>query len=135
MKIDEYLKKYSRGDRIRFRSVLEEFGEFLWAVLKLSRKEMIEEFRDVCVHLQAWLYFRFGINGETWKINMRAAVEKYDARQEVWREIYVFAELDENISGYSGNYIKVEKVVGHLGRFGISEKKAREAHRKIVLKD
>lgn len=134
MKIDQYIKQYSCGERFYFGYVLGELAEFLVEIAKLNKKGVIEEFRDVCVYFQIWLYFRFGINGKVWKINMKAA-EKYKARQAVWRKIYSFVGLDEDICGYAGNYMKVEKVIDQLARFGISEDRARGAYRKIVLEN
>ncbi|MBI4837364.1 MAG: hypothetical protein HY813_03115 [Candidatus Portnoybacteria bacterium] len=132
MKTEEYIKQYSSGNRFYFKDVLVEFCELFGAILKFDEGGVVEEFRDVCVHLQIWLYYRFGINGEAWIVNMKAA-EKYGARQIVWRKIYSFVGLDENISGYSGNYLKLEKVIIHLARFGIREGRARDAYQKIVL--
>ena len=134
MTIEEYIKKYSRGNRFYFRDVLVEFCELLGAIFKFNRLKIEEEFRDVCVHFQIWLYYQFGIKGEAWAVNMKAA-GKYDARQIVWRKIYSFVGLNEDISGYSGNYLKVKKVVNHLARLGVNDEGAKEAHKKIVLKN
>ena len=54
-------------------------------------------------------------------------------RKQVWQEIYEFVGLDKNISGYVGNYNKIDKVINHLSKFGINKDKAEEAYRKIVL--
>jgi hypothetical protein len=54
-------------------------------------------------------------------------------RKLIWNEIYAHVGLPENISGYVGNYKKVEKVVRHLRGFGISGEKAEKAYKKVVL--
>lgn len=132
MTIEEYIKKYSRGNRFYFKDVLAEFFELLGALAGMKWQKIVEEFRDVCVHFQIWLYYQFGIRGKAWATNMKAA-EKYDARQIVWRKIYLFVGLSEDISGYSGNYLKIKKVIDHLTRLGITEEKAKSAYQNIVL--
>lgn len=90
-----------------------------------------EEFEDVFHFLQLWLYSRFGMDGEIWKIT-KNSVRKFMDRKLVWNRLYVSVGLPKNISGYVGNYKKMEKVVNQLQKFGIEKEKAEEAYRKIV---
>lgn len=131
MKISEYIKEYTSGDPIEFHSIIMEIDEMVAEIIKMNRSGIIEEFEDVFHFLQLWLHSRFGIDGEIWKIT-RHSVKKFMDRKYVWNQIYVSVGLSENISGYVGNYRKIEKVVKHLQRFGIEKEKAEESYRKIV---
>jgi hypothetical protein len=132
MIIGDYVKEYTSGDRIKFKHILSEVYEFFVEVWKLDKKGMAEEFEDVFHFVQLWLYWRFGLNREIWKIT-RHSVDKFMGRKAVWNKIYVHVGLTENVSGFVGNYNKVHKVVNHLNKFGISKEKAEEAHQKIIL--
>ena len=102
-------------------------------VCKFDKSGIREEFSDVFHFLQLWLYWRFGINGETWNITEKT-VTKCINRKKVWQEIYLFVGIDKNISGYAGNYNKIDKVINHLSKFGISKEKAEEAYDAIIVK-
>jgi hypothetical protein len=132
MKISEYVKKYTTGERITLREVFGEVKELFLEVLKLNGVGIKEEFEDVFHFLQLWFYWRFGVDGEIWKITENS-VKKFIDRKLIWNKIYAFVGLPENISGYAGNYKKIEKVVNHLRKFGINREKAEEAYNKIVL--
>lgn len=132
MKISEYIKDYTNGQRVKFKEILAEVNELLVEVFKLNFKGMAEEFEDVWHFLQLWLFWRFGLDGETWWIS-RHSVQKFVNRKKVWNRIYVEVGLSENISGYVGNYKKIEKVINHLAKFGIPKEKAEIAYQKIVL--
>lgn len=131
MKISEYTKEYTAGKRITFYNVLMEINELIAEVVKIKWNGIKEEFEDVFHFLQLWLYWRFGIDGEIWKVT-KNSVRKFMDRKLVWNKIYVFVGLSENISGYVGNYKKIEKVVNQLQKFGIGKERAKEAYRKIV---
>lgn len=132
MKISEYIKRYTAGRRICFSDVLREIKEFFIEIFKFNKAGIIEEFQDVLHFIQLWLYWRFKINGEIWIISKKS-IAKFMERRPVWQKIYEFVGLDKNISGYVGNYNKVDKVINHLSKFGINKDKAVEAYKKIVL--
>lgn len=132
MKISEYIKEYTAGGPITLRNVLSEISEFLVELAKLNKNTIREEFEDIFHFLQLWLYWRFGIDGEIWKMT-KNSVKKFMDRKIVWNKIYVSVGLPENISGYVGNYKKIEKVVSHLQKFGIDKERAGEAYRKISI--
>lgn len=132
MRISEYIKEHTAGKRITFRNVISEINEFLAEIIKLNKDATREEFEDIFHFLQLWLYWRFGVDGEIWKIT-KNSVKKFMDRKRVWNRIYIYVGLPENISGYAGNYKKIEKVMSHLQKFGIRKEKAEEAYRKIVL--
>lgn len=132
MTIKEYIKEYTDGNPIAFGDVFSEIKELSAELVRLDKNGIREEFQDVLHFLQLWLYWRFGLNGEIWKIT-NGSVKKFMDRKQVWNRIYVHAGLPENISGYVGNYKKMEKVVSHLQKFGIDKEKAEESYRKIVL--
>lgn len=133
MLIKDYIKEYTLGIYVPFKDVWGEVKEFFAEVAKLNKAGMAEEAQDVFHMLQLWLYWRFGMNGEIWRIT-RGSVKKFMDRKKVWQEIYVFAGLDKNISNYVGNYKKAEKVIKHLSGFGVSREKAKKAYEEIVLK-
>lgn len=132
MKISQYIKEYTAGKPIKFNNVISEIKELIVEVVRMNKDEIKEEFEDVFHFLQLWLYWRFGMDGEIWKITNNS-VKKFMDRKLVWNRIYASVGLSENISGYVGNYKKMEKVVNHLQKFGIDKEKAEEAHRKVVL--
>ena len=133
MKISEYVKEYTSGRRFVFTDVLEECRELLVEVFKLNRAGIMEEAGDVVHFLQIWLYWRFGLDGELWKIT-NGSTTKIMNRISTWREVYKFVGLPINVSNYGGNYKRREKVILQLQRFGIDEKMAEQAYEKIVLK-
>ncbi len=132
MKIAEYVQNYTSGDRIKFKHILSEFKELLEDIFKLNKKGIYEEFEDVLHFVQLWLYWRFGLNGEIWPITIHSA-DKFMARRTVWRKIYLFVGLSEDISNFVGNYNKPEKVIKQLVKFGVPKEKAEEAYNKIIL--
>lgn len=132
MKISEYTKEYTAGEPITFRDMITEVGELVMEVFNMKWDGMKEEFEDVFHFLQLWLYSRFGVDGELWGIT-KNSVRKFMDRKQVWNRMYVLVGLPENISGYVGNYKKIEKVSHHLQKLGVAKKRAEEAYRKVVL--
>lgn len=132
MKISEYTKEYTSGRPITFRDFSWEIKELIIEIVKLNKDGIKEEFGDVFHFLQLWLYCRFGIDREIWRIT-KNSVKKFMDRKNVWNKIYIYVGLEKNISGYVGNYKKIHKVINHLQKFGINKEKAEEAYNKIVL--
>jgi hypothetical protein len=131
MKISQYVEEYTDGKSIRFHCVMMEVNELIVEILKINWGGIKEEFEDLFHFLQLWLYWRFGIDGEIWKIT-RHSVKKFMDRKFVWNKIYLSVGLSENISGYAGNYKKIEKVVSQLQRFGVGREKAEEVYKEII---
>ena len=131
MNIKTYIKNYTSGNRITFRKVIDEIGEFFQEVLKFNKQGIKEEFGDIMHFLQLWLYWKFGINGKLWKVT-KSSVKKFMGRKKVWQKIYKEVGLKINISNFCGNYKKVEKVIKQLSNFGISKQKAQKAYEKVV---
>ena len=134
MKISEYIKEYTSGERVTFMEVVHEKIELLEEIFKFNKKGIKEEFGDVFHFFQMWLYWRFGLDGKIWKITDKS-VQKFMDRKRVWNEIYVYVGLKENVSNFCGNYKRIEKVVNHLQKFGINKEKAEEAFNRIVIKN
>lgn len=132
MKVDEYVKRYTSGERIILKQVFLEIEELIVEILRFNKKEIEMEFQDVLHFFQLWLYWRLRINGEIWKATQKS-VNKFIARHDVWKKIYDFVGLKEDVSNFCGNYEKEFKVVKHLEKFGVNKYKAREAYNKIVL--
>lgn len=132
MKMSQYVKEYTIGEPITFVNVCSEVRELIMEIVKMNKAGIKEEFEDVLHFWQLWLYWRFGLDGEPWNIT-RHSVQKFMARKLVWNKIYLFVGLPENISGYVGNYKRLEKIARHLRKFGVSREKAGEAYKKIVL--
>lgn len=132
MKISEYTKNYTDGRPVTLRNIFSEINELIVEFVRMNKDGIKEEFEDVFHFLQLWSYSRFNIDGEIWKIT-KNSVRKFIDRKQVWNRIYVLVGLPENISGYVGNYKKIEKVVNHLQRFGIAKEKAEEVYEAVVL--
>ena len=131
MTVREYIGNYTGGNRVRFREVWAEVKEW-WAEVRAgNRAGQREEWGDIFHFLQLWFYWRFGLNQKLWKV-ATSSTDKFMARLKIWQKIYEYAGLDKNISRFCGNCHKEEKVVRQLGRFGISEEKARETYRMVV---
>jgi len=132
MKISEYVKEYTAGGPIVFLNVVSEVNELFLEFIEFRKDGIKEEFGDVFHFLQLWLYSQFGIDGEVWRIT-KNSVKKFIDRKSVWNNIYISVGLPQNVSGYVGNYNKIEKVVGHLQNFGVSKETAEAVYRKIVM--
>lgn len=133
MKISEYVKKYTKHNRIRFIDFLRESGEFIAEIFKLNRHGISEEFSDAVLFLQAWFWSDFKIDGEIWSLAKKSA-DKFESRREVWQKIYSYVGLKNIDSKFLGNYKKIKKVIEHLSEFGIEREKAEKAHKFINLK-
>ena len=131
MLIGEYIREYTKGERIRLFDIWGEIKEFLVELVKCDKLHSREEFQDVIHFSQLWLYWSFGLDGELWGIT-RQSVDKFIKRKDVWNRIYRFVGLKQNISGYAGNYEKVEKVVKHLSNFHVKRARALAAFNAIV---
>lgn len=131
MKISQYVKEYTTGERVLFKDIISEAKELVVEVVKMHKGRIGEEFEDVFHFMQLWLYWQFSVDGDIWKITQHS-VQKFMERKKVWNAIYVFVGLPENISGYVGNYKKVEKVINHLQKFGVKKEQAEEAYKRIV---
>ena len=132
MKISEYIKKYTKNNKLSFGGVAGEFGEFIVELLKFNKIGIKEEWQDFLLFLQGWLWSDFKIDGEVWK-SAKESADKFADRKEIWREIYRHVGLENINSGYVGNYKRVEKVIKHLSDFGIEEKDSKDTFNKIVL--
>lgn len=131
MRIGDYIKDYTDGNPVSFRYVTIEVGELVSEIARMKIESIKDEFGDVFHFIQLWIYWRFGINGEIWGMT-RKSVDKFIKRKSVWNRIYVFVGLSENISGYAGNYHKIDKVINHLAKFGVNREKAEAAYNQIV---
>lgn len=131
MLVSEYIEKFTKGSPIRLKHVFSEVKEFTLEILKRDKRALKEELEDIFLFFQLWLFWRFNINGELWKIS-KNSTKKFMDRRPIWNEIYQLAGLPQNVSGYSGNYKKLEKVVRHLNSFGIEEKVAIEIYNSVV---
>ena len=134
MKISEYVKKYTNHNSILLRDVLRETAEFIVEILKFNKKGISEEFSDVILFLQAWLWSILKIDGEVWAWGKKSA-DKFEARKEVWQNIYSHVGLKNIESKYLGNYNRAYKVVDHLVQLGIDEQTAKKAYKEIILKE
>ena len=132
MKISQYIKKYTAGKPITLWNVIVEAGELMAEIIKANKEGIKEEFEDVFLFIQCWLYWQFNIDGQMWKISQNSA-KKFADRKPIWNRIYREAGLAENVSGYVGNYQKMEKVVRHLAELGIGREKSEEAYSKVIL--
>ena len=116
MDIETFAQKYTLGNKIGTRGVFTEIKEFFIEILKLNKKGIKEEYQDVLIFIQLWLYCQFGINGRLWSSG-KDSINKFIERKNVWQKIYKYVGLDRNVSNYCGNYNKTEKVISHLSGF------------------
>ena len=131
MLVSEYRKLYTRGDPIYFKFVLGEVRELFDEVIVWNVPGMREEFEDVLHYTQLWLYSRYGIDMRIWHAT-RHSVDKFIKRNGVWREMYAYLGLPKETPAWGGNYNRVQKVIDHLARYGISEEKSEEVYKKFV---
>jgi hypothetical protein len=132
MKVSEYVKNYTSGDRISFWHILDEYKELLVEVSSGNWKGMNEEWQDVLHFVQLWLYWRFKVDGEMWSCTSQS-VAKFMERVKVWHDIYEYVGLPRGSSNFCGNYKKFEKVAKQLAKFGVDGKRAKEAYDRIVV--
>jgi hypothetical protein len=133
MKISEYVKEYTSGHPVKFSRIIDEVKEYWEAFIRFDMLGMNEESQDVLHFLQLWLYWKFRIDGNVWKLT-KDSVDKFMARRQVWKRIYKYVGLAEDVSHFCGNYQKQEKVIKHLSEFGIAKGKSVKAYEHIVLK-
>jgi hypothetical protein len=132
MKVSAYVIDYTNGERIELVHAFAEVWEMLEEVFKLNYKGIKEEWQDVLVFFQLWLYWRFRVDGEMWSISSESA-KKFMERVEVWHDIYEYVGLPRKTSNFCGNYKRPEKVVRQLGKFGVDPIRAKEAFERIVI--
>ena len=132
MKIGQFTKEYTDGKGVYIKDVFSEVEEFLVEVVKFNLNGMKEEFADVVVFVQLWMYDKYKINGDLWRMG-KSSYKKFMDRRDVWKQIYNHVGL-ENPCNFCGNYNKKHKVVNHLKEFGVSEDLALAAYTEIVLK-
>lgn len=133
MHIREYIERFTSKEPVRFREVWAEVVEFVVEVAKGNKAGMKEEWGDILHFGQLWAHWRFGLNGKLWKGSL-GSVKKFMDRLAVWQNLYAHAGLDRNVSNFCGNCAKEEKVIKQLGKFGVSEEKAKEAFKAVVQK-
>jgi len=129
--IKAFFEEYTNNEKVTFRSVIDEGNELLLEILKFNKKGVFEEYQDVFLFIQLWLYCKFGINQKLWSLS-KDSTNKFIKRKAVWKQIYKYVGLKEDISNYCGNYNKIEKVIKQLSIFGISKQKAQKAYEKVV---
>ena len=132
MKISEFHKEYTDGSNYSFFDVAGEIKELLQEAFKFNKKSMLDEFSDVSVNFQLWLYTSFRLEQNLWKISF-PTYKKLHKRKQIWNKIYKYAGLRENCINYFGNYERKEKVITQLRKLNVSKKKSKKAYEKIVL--
>ena len=131
MKINYFCNEYTHG-KVYFKDIIDEVEEFFEELVKFDREGMKDEFADVISFSQMWLWNQFKINGKLWRLGLRS-FNKFISRRKVWEKIYAYVGIKEKCT-YCRNYMRKHKVVKHLSKFNISEKKALKAYGFIVLK-
>ncbi|MFA6105064.1 MAG: hypothetical protein WC725_00485 [Patescibacteria group bacterium] len=132
MKVSRYCIEYTNGEVFTLGNTFGEVKEFFAELLKLNWAGMNEEWQDILIFLQIWMYYRFKIDGEMWEYS-RESAKKFMDRVEIWHDIYQYAGLARNTSNFCGNYKRPEKVVKQLAKYGIGAEMAREAYDRIVI--
>jgi len=133
MLVSEYVKTTTAGNRITFLHFLEEVWELVQAIIRLDKENVSEEWQDSIHFFQLWAYWRLGLDQHLWQCTSKSTA-KFMARVEVWQKIYEYVGLPKNISGYAGNYNRLEKVETQLVSLGISKELAHRAYSEIVRK-
>ena len=132
MLISQYYQNYTDHKFFTLWDVWQEVIECLQEIVLLRWKNVPDEWSDISIFIELWLYTKFHYNHELWK-SSNLNLKKVQSRKPIWDRIYKHAKV-KTTSNYCGNYSKVEKVVVHLGQLGVSEEKAREAYRVVVQK-
>jgi len=131
MKIKYFSEEYTHG-KTYFKDIIAEVKELFDEIIKYDKEGIKEEFADVVVFIQIWLWGRFGLNGNLWKLG-RSSFNKFIKRRKVWEQIYQYVGIKQKCT-ICKNYVKPYKIVRHLKEFGISEKRSLEAYQKVVKK-
>ena len=131
MKASQYCKEYTTGEYIHLKHTFFELQEMWEEIVKFNWKGIKEEWQDALVYFQCWLYSRFKLDQEMWKISAGSA-KKFMDRREVWHDIHEYVGLKREVSNFCGNYQRPEKVVKHLAKFGIGREAALEAYERVV---
>ena len=132
MKIGQFCKEYTDPElRTGFLRVLDEVGELIGALFTFNPDKIKDEFADVLVLVQIWLYYKHKVDDNLWEGGV-PSYNKIMLRRDYWKQIYDFVGLDRNVSSYCGNYKRERKVVSQLGRFGVSKERALEAFNGVV---
>ncbi len=118
MRMSAYVKEYTSGRRIVFADVLDECRELLVEIAKCNKAGIQEELGDVFHFLQAWLFWRFGLDGELWKIT-HGSTQKFINRVATWRKIYEFAfncflPTKEENTPTTHSKVKIKKITFEL---------------------
>jgi hypothetical protein len=131
MKINNFCKEYTHG-KVYFKDIIDEVQEFFEELVKFDWEGMKDEFADVIAFSQMWLWNKYMINGKLWKLGQRS-FNKFISRRRVWEKLYVYVGIKEKCT-YCRNYMRKNKVIKHLAKFNVSEKKALQAYESIVSK-
>ena len=129
MKIKHFSDEYTHG-KTYFKDVLIEVKELFDEIIKFNKEGMKEEFADVVVFLQIWLWQKFKLNGDLWLLG-RSSFNKFMERRKVWEQIYQHVGINQKCT-ICKNYIKPYKIIRHLKEFGISEEKSLQAYQNVV---
>jgi hypothetical protein len=131
MDIKHFTEEYTCG-KTYFKDVLAECKELFDEIVKFNKEGMKEEFADVVVFIQIWLWNKFKLNGKLWSLG-KSSFDKFIKRRKVWEQIYQYVGIKQKCT-ICKNYVKSYKIVRHLKTLGISEKKALQAYQEVVLK-
>ncbi len=130
MRIKEFCQEYSARP-VSFYDLACEVDEFVEEVLNFNISGIKEEFADVVVFLQMWLWNKFYLNGKLWKLG-QSSFDKFIKRRAVWEQIYHYFGIKEKCVTCK-NYTRPHKIVNHLKNFGINKENSLKAYHKIVL--
>jgi hypothetical protein len=130
MKIKEFCQEYSTCP-VSFYDLACEVDELVEEIINFNVSGIKEEFADVIVFVQMWLWNKLNLNGKLWKLGEKS-FDKFIRRRAVWEQIYQYFDIKEKCV-ICKNYTKLHKIVSHLKKFGINKKHSLQAYRKIVL--
>ena len=131
MDIRTFSNEYTHG-KTYFKDVLSEVKELFDEVVKFNKGGIKEEFADVIVFIQIWLWNKVKLNGKLWRLG-QSSFDKFIKRRAVWEQIYQHAGIKQKCT-ICKNYTKPHKIVWHLKEFGVSEEKSLQAYQEVVKK-
>ncbi len=131
MKIKHFVNEYTHS-KTTFKNVWDEVIELSEELIPFNKKGVKEEFSDVIVLFQTWLWFKLNLNQNLWKLG-KPSYKKFINRRAVWEELYIYTNLKKKCT-ICKNYNREWKVIKHLTSQGISELKSREAYMEVIMK-
>jgi hypothetical protein len=131
MKISEFRKEYCERRKFRARDVFGEICELAEAIVKLDKYGVKEEFSDICVFIQCYLYDNHSLDQNLWTFGM-PSFQKFMKRRKIWETMYSFLGINDRCTTCK-NYKRLHKVISHFEGYGIKQEKIVQAYKQYCM--